>query len=59
MKGRAMSLAVAFLVILSGCAVIAGLVILLGLPNWINVIAGAAWGALAGPRAYYWFNKRR
>ena len=59
MKKRAVSLAVAFLVILSGCAVMAGLVILLGLPNWINVIAGAVWGALAGPRVYHWFNERR
>ena len=59
MKGRAVSLAVAFLTVLLGCLVVAGLMIQLDLPGWINVIAGAVWGALAGPRVYYWFSKRR
>ena len=59
MKERAVSLAVAFLTILLGCSVVAGLVTLLDLPIWINVVASAVWGALAGPRVYHWFNERR
>jgi len=58
MKRRAVSLAVALLTILLGCLVVAGLVTLLGLPSWANVIAGAIWGALVGPRVHHWFNER-
>ena len=59
MKRRAVSLAVALLTVLLGCLVVAGLVTLLGLPSWANVIAGAVWSAVAGPRVYHWFDGRR
>ena len=57
MKGRTASLAAALLTILLGCLVVVGLVTLLDLPSWINVVASAVWGALTGPKVYHWFSK--